>query len=1240
MWEHAMNAEARKVRSIFLAAVEKNSPEQRNAYLDEACAGDEELRRRVEVLLRAHEQPNPLLDRPATPEATVDEPARGECPGTVIGPYKLLQQIGEGGMGLVFVAEQTQPVRRRVALKLVKPGMDSREVIARFEAERQALALMDHPNIARVFDGGTTASGGPYFVMELVKGVPITEFCDQNHVAPRHRLELFVAVVGAVQHAHQKGVIHRDLKPSNVLVASQDGTPVVKVIDFGIAKAIGQHLTDKTLFTGSAQLIGTPLYMSPEQAGQSGLDIDTRSDIYSLGVVLYELLTGTTPFSRERFRQAAYDEIRRIIREEEPPRPSTRLSESKESLPSISAQRQLEPARLTKLVRGELDWIVMKCLEKDRNRRYETANGLARDVERYLNDEPVAAGPPSSGYRLRKFLRRHRGPVLAAAVILILLVAGIIGTSLGLVRAVQAEQDADGRRVQAEAAEGRANAALAEANLQQARHAVDEMYTQVAEKWLAQQPQLEKVQREFLQKARQFYEEFARETGTDPAMRFEAARAYRRVGEVQHKLGAPAEAEHAFEKAIDRLQKLFDEYPEEPAYRQELAKTLHGFGILVGDVGRVPEEEKAHRRAIALQEKLASDFPRMPEYRCDLARGYYFAGEGLGALRQPAESERVYRESVKLMDKLVAECPAIAEYRMYLAESLYALGCRLKANGSSGEALKVGRRAIGLLEALVAEFPAAPLYRTGLAVAFCRIAEVQPPQQAERSLGKALAIQRKVAEDFPSVTDYRYNIVRSLHTLGLFLRTEGRLQEAEQALREAAQISERLVAESPTVHYYRDRLSEVYNTLGGVLAAQGKQDKAIAAYREALRIKPDYPEARTNLGNALYNKGRLDEAIAAYHDALRSRQDFPQAYTAHYNLGNALRDKGRLDEAIAAYREALRIKPDYPEARTNLGNALHNKGRLDEAIAAYHDALRSRQDFPQAYTAHDNLGDALHDKGQLEEAIAEYREALRLQKDYPQAHHSLGNALRDRGRLEEAIAEFREAIRLKGDFPEAHCNLGALLRRKGQFREALQELRRGHELGCKNPRWPYASARWVRECERLVELDGKLPSILEGKSTPASPAEQIELAGLCTAKRLHRAAARLYEAALSTEPRLATDPGAFHRYNAACAAALAGCGQGEDAGKLDGAERARLRHQALDWLRADRDAWRRRLDTESDKAWPELVRQMRHWQGDPDLAGVREPEALARLPEAERPAWRQLWAGVADTLVEGLAKTK
>src|SRR5687767_682642 len=412
-----MGAWNERANEMFLEAIAIDSVDERASYLDKACAADSDLRASVETLLAAHTSAGDFLESPALAGAEQRTRSRAELltpPGTVIGRYKLLEPIGEGGYGTVFMAEQTTPVQRKVALKITKAGMDTRQVIARFEAERQALALMDHPNIAKVFDAGVTDTGRPYFVMELVKGVPITKYCDEHRLTPRQRLELFVQVCHGVQHAHQKGIIHRDLKPTNVMVALYDGVPVPKVIDFGVAKATGQRLTERTMFTGFGDVIGTPQYMSPEQAELNQLDVDTRSDIYSLGVLLYELLTGSTPLESKRVREAALLEVLRVIREEEPPRPSTRLTTAAE-LPTIAAQRGLEPKKLSTLVHGELDWIVMKALEKDRTRRYETANGFARDIERYLHDEAVLACPPSASYRFRKFSRRHRTALLATA---------------------------------------------------------------------------------------------------------------------------------------------------------------------------------------------------------------------------------------------------------------------------------------------------------------------------------------------------------------------------------------------------------------------------------------------------------------------------------------------------------------------------------------------------------------------------------------------------------------------------------------------------------------------------------------------------------------------------------------------------------------------------------------------------------------------------------------------------------
>jgi WD40 repeat protein/serine/threonine protein kinase len=456
-----MPESAKNDESIFAAAVEM-SVEERAAYLDNMCGADAALRRRIEGLLRSHDKAGSFLHKqPVELGATADGGPLTEAAGTLIGPYKLMEQIGEGGMGLVFVAEQQQPVRRKVALKVIKPGMDTREVIARFEAERQALALMDHPNIAKVFDAGTTDSGRPFFVMELVKGIPITDYCDQQQLTPRERLELFVPVCQAIQHAHTKSIIHRDLKPSNVLIAPHDGKPVVKVIDFGVAKALGQQLTDKTIYTGFSQMLGTPLYMSPEQAEINALDVDTRSDVYGLGVLLYELLTGTTPFDRQRLHTAAFDEMRRIIREEEPPRPSTRLSTLGAGLSAMSAKRKTEPGKLSALFKGDLDWIVMRALEKDRGRRYDTASALAMDVRRFLREEPVEARPPSAWYRFRKLARRNKAAMTTAALVAAALLLGVIGATVGLLRAVDAEaaalaarDAAEDQRHRAEAAEG------------------------------------------------------------------------------------------------------------------------------------------------------------------------------------------------------------------------------------------------------------------------------------------------------------------------------------------------------------------------------------------------------------------------------------------------------------------------------------------------------------------------------------------------------------------------------------------------------------------------------------------------------------------------------------------------------------------------------------------------------------------------------------------------------------------
>jgi serine/threonine protein kinase len=476
-------SEPSPAEAIFFAALER-PPAEQAAFLDQACAGDAALRARIEQMLAAQSHLGGFLDQrqaEAAPDPGRTGPAEPpvEAPGAVIsGRYKLLQRIAEGGMGSVWMADQLQPVKRRVAVKLIHSDRShSQAILARFEAERQAIALMDHPHIAKLLDAGTTGAakapgvgaGRPYFVMELIKGIPLNEYCDQHKLGIADRLVLFMQVCSAVQHAHQKGIIHRDLKPSNILVEAHDDRPVPKVIDFGLAKALsGQALTEHTLFTAFGTVAGTPLYMAPEQAKFNAIDVDTRADIYSLGVILYELLTGTTPIEREQLKTAAYDEVLRVIRESEPPTPSKRLS-STASQPSVAANRQMEPVKLCRYLRGDLDWIVMKALAKERDRRYETANGLARDIERFLNHEPVVARPPSTAYRLRKFVRRNRPQVIVGCLLLLALLIGLAGTTWGLFIADRARRAEAEQRLIADREKEKAKQLAEDAQEQQAR---------------------------------------------------------------------------------------------------------------------------------------------------------------------------------------------------------------------------------------------------------------------------------------------------------------------------------------------------------------------------------------------------------------------------------------------------------------------------------------------------------------------------------------------------------------------------------------------------------------------------------------------------------------------------------------------------------------------------------------------------------------------------------------------------
>jgi eukaryotic-like serine/threonine-protein kinase len=895
-----MSREVPNPESVFAEIIEIASPEKRAAFLDQACCNDPEFRREMEKLVLDHFRAGQFLESPAAHFVATVEQLSAEGPGTLIGPYKLLEQIGEGGMGLVFMAEQLQPVRRRVALKIIKPGMDTRQVVARFEAERQALALMDHPNIAKVFEAGATASGRPYFVMELVKGVPITEFCDQQRLTTRQRLELFVTICQAIQHAHQKGIIHRDLKPSNVLGMMHDVTPMVKVIDFGIAKATGQQLTDKTMYTGFAQIVGTPQYMSPEQAGQSALDIDTRSDIYSLGVLLYELLTGTTPVERETLRRADFDEVRRIIREDEPPRPSTRLSTLEKGLLStICERRGAEPRKLSHEVHGELDWIVMKALEKDRNRRYESASALAADVQRYLADEPVQACPPSAAYRLKKFTRRHKGALAAAAAVLA--VVAVLTGSIGWVIGDRAVRGAEVESRMAEALE------VADAKLRLGNpHDPDLVSaTRNAEAQLA----TGLVGEESRHQVEQVLADLAMLAKLE-----------------QIRLGQAKVTENDFDRA-----------GADAAY----AQAFRTYGIDVVALAVQDAAAQIRRRTISIHLAAALDNWALaqPKKEAKLLKVAQAADTDPWrySLRQALASRK---ERSAALEKLVASAPI----EKLAPPTLVFFGYALQTTGATALAVDVLRKAqqlypgdfwinhdLGVLLAAKIKPPqtdeAIGFYRAALAIRF------ESPG-VYLNLGVALKDKGRLDDAIGCCREairLKKDLPVAHNFLGLALLDKGRPDDAIVSFKEAIRLNE----DYATAH----------NNLGVALRHKGRVDDAIVSFREAIRLNEDSAKAHSNLGSALEANGQMHEAIACYRQALRLEPDSPRGSNRlAWFLVSCPDPKVRNPkEAMELAKKAVEMDKKNGEWLNTLGVAYYRNGEWQLAVDSLSEAMTLRK---------------------------------------------------------------------------------------------------------------------------------------------------------------------------------------------------------------------------------------------------------------------------------------------------------
>jgi len=1060
---------------VFTNALMLATPAEQAAYLEEACRGDARLRAAVEALLRARASDPDFLEQPAgsligTTGAAVADRATTTAPltaselsGAVLaGRYKLLEIIGEGGMGTVWRAQQKEPVKRLVAVKLIKPGMDSRLVLARFEAERQALALMDHPNIAKVFDAGAAPDGRPFFAMELVRGVPITDYCDDRRLTVRERLELLVPVCHAVQHAHQKGIIHRDLKPSNVLMALYDDKPVPKVIDFGVAKATGVQLTAETLHTSFGAVVGTVEYMSPEQATFNQLDVDTRSDIYSLGVLLYELLTGTTPLDRKRLKETPLLELLRIVREDDTVRPSARVSTVAE-LPAIAANRRVESKKLSGVVRGELDWIVMKALEKDRNRRYETAAALAADVERYLADEPVQACPPSAAYRLKKFARRNKRRLTLAALFMFFLGSGIgwmvgdqvarqgrtgaqVDLILGEVDRLEEEQKWPDALMAVRRAEAAATGGEADAATTQRVHA-----------WLKD---LEFIDR---------LEQLRMEQAVTADVRFDHAGTDREYARAFREFGVDID-ELPVETSIERLQ-------ARPAHVVPLAAALDDWRYVRSQTsGR---DDAGWRRLVAvargidpdpLRDQLRSAWGQShlavpPEHLRRLADSLDLRRQHPATLLSLARTLQGGGES-DLAVRLLRDAQSVYPNDFWLNFELgYRLGKRKERNGAirfSTAAVSIRPNAVAAHLNLGAALLGSAMPDEASA-SFRKVIELDPRSvKAHNGLAHALLLQKKLDEALEvcdAAIQLDPNYALSHCNRSQVLRAQKKWDEAVAACRTAVSVEptfhgahmalgEALLEQKNLIEAiacYRKAVDlspsvETYNDLGVLLFRHKQYDDAVVAFRKASEYDPHSPAPYLGLGNALLGLNKRDQAVAAYRKALdidprhagalsnlgsalrRQKPDEAMAYVRmalvldptvpnfNYHLGVALLDRKDFAAAVDAFRAADRLDPGNFMYLRGLGQALRDMGRTDEALAAYRQSVEASPDDPVGLQL---LADAAERAGKPDQAVAALRERVRIQPNDPSAHADLAHALRALDRLDDAIAVIRDAVRLE-----------------------------------------------------------------------------------------------------------------------------------------------------------------------------------------------------------------------------------
>ena len=1007
--------------SVFAHALAIGNPAERAAYLDRACAGNAVLRAEVEALLDAHAASNALDRRPAdvartgayAPERATDP---DEALGAVLaGKYKLVELIGAGGMGAVYMAQQTEPVKRLVAVKVIRDGMDTRQVLARFEAERQALALMDHPNIAKVLDAGTTDRNRPFFVMELVKGVPITEFCDARKLSPRERLELFVPVCQAIQHAHQKGVIHRDIKPTNVLVALYDGKPVPKVIDFGVAKAAGQPLTDTTLVTGFGAIVGTPEYMSPEQAELNQLDIDTRSDVFALGVLLYELLTGTTPLNRSQLGKAALLEVLRIVREVEPPKPSTRVSTSG-TLANIAANRNTDPVKLSKLMRGELDWIVMKALEKDRNRRYESATALAKDVERHLRGDAVEACPPTLGYRLRKAYRRNRAAVLTAGAFVGVLLAGTAVATVGLVRAERARQAEAEQRGVAEAktaeAEGERTAAVAART--QAMTALRSATDDVVGKLIGAKEKLGTAETEYLETALRRWQEFAAAEGDGEQARAIRAEGHGEVAKLRYRLGRREESIADWRTALSLYEKLAADFPRNGTYRHKLADLHRHLGFLLGASA---EREQHLARGYEMLRELTAEFPDVPEYWESLAQSLGTAND---RVREQTDPNCAVRDQLAIYRRLADARPTEPRHLMSLGYTLGLMANWLEQERNEPGALEHRRAAVAVYERLRKLDPKSRQYRRVLASAHVSLWEAlrrsADPRDAEEHYRKALALREELASDhFGDADD-----LSSLELLRAMRAGRTARATSEQFWRARLAEAEKNVADYPGLPINRVMRIQALADLGNWLLREERYGEAREQHEQAMTHLRASRDIFTRPDHWLLRVAEIELGLGEAYTGLRNR---PEA-EAHMREAVALSERIARDNAVKYNR--TKLGQTYTAHGRMLGTFGDHVGAMpwyDKAIATLEGVLN---DGPQQVWVKNDLCGVLwsrtwsnHKLKQYDQGVRDMDRAIELSSPGQKARYrgNRANMLACAGRVKEALDEVTEMLKSLEPYP-------------------------------------------------------------------------------------------------------------------------------------------------------------------------------------------------------------------------------